>query len=149
MFETTIREAFDIDDSSSEDEEEKKQMYTKEEMLKQCLEVYEEKNPIKVGRVAGPSQRRINKLDCTEQSKIISKCNQIEVAQREDGMMKDDKSIEGNVLDQMLKKYSQHGYYRSMFKQIIKEVKNSETGADQCSNISLNDFYRRDSSPLN
>ena len=33
MFNTTIKDAFDIDDSSSEDEEEKKQMFNKREML--------------------------------------------------------------------------------------------------------------------
>ena len=66
MFESTIKDAFNIDDSSSEDEDEKRQFFTKSEMLDQCMEIYEQKNPVKVGRVSGPSQRKLNKLDCVE-----------------------------------------------------------------------------------
>lgn len=75
MFDVTIKDAFEIYDSSSDEEEEKKNFYTKSEMFDQCMEIYEDKNPVKVGRVAGPSQRKLNKIDCIEQAKIISKCS--------------------------------------------------------------------------
>ena len=65
MFQNVIKEAFDVEDSSSEDDEDSKFM-TSAERMEQCLQIYEEKNPFKVGRVFGPSQRRLNKLDCVD-----------------------------------------------------------------------------------
>ena len=57
-------------------------------------------------------------------------------------MMKEDKMADGNVLDQMLKKYSHSEYYLSMFKKIIKEVKkNIDIGTTQYNETSTNDFY--------
>ena len=124
MFDYIIKDTFNIDDSSSEDEIEKKELLTQKEWLNKCLTIYEKKNPIKVGRVAGPSQRKINKLDCVDQAKIISQRNSIRVAQREDGMMSDE--VGNRILDQMLLKYSSDGYYQKMFKKIVKEINNTE-----------------------
>ena len=45
------------------------------------------------------------------------------MAQREDGMMKDSNQSDGNVLDQMMKKYQSSRYYHSMFRKIIKDVR--------------------------
>ena len=75
MFDYIIKDTFNIDDSSSEDEEEKKDLLTKKEWLNKCLSIYDTKNPIKEGRIAGPSQRKINKLDEVDQAKIISQQN--------------------------------------------------------------------------
>ena len=41
-------------------------------------------------------------------------------------MMKEANNIDGNVLDQMMKKYLSSRYYHQMFKKIIKEVRKSE-----------------------
>ena len=117
MFDSIIKDTFNIDDSSSEDEEEKKELLTKKEWLNRCLQIYDVKNPIKEGRIAGPSQRKINKLDEVDQAKILKQRNQIRVAQREDGLMSD--QVGNRILDQMLLKYSSDGYYQKVFKKIV------------------------------
>ena len=124
MFESIIKDNFNIDDSSSDDEEEKKQLLTKKEWLNRCLKIYDIKNPIKEGRIAGPSQRKLNKLDEIDQAKILKRRNQIRVAQREDGLMSDETG--NRILDQMLIKYSSDGYYKKVFNKIIKEINKSE-----------------------
>lgn len=65
MFNNIIKDTFEVEDSST-DEEDERQFMTGKEWLDICLDSYEEKNPFKVGKVYGPSQRKINKLDCVD-----------------------------------------------------------------------------------
>lgn len=74
MFESIIKDTFDIEDSST-DEEEEKSFLTKKEWLNKCLASYDNKNPFRAGKVMGPCQRKLNKLDCVDQAKIIIKKN--------------------------------------------------------------------------
>ncbi len=57
MFECIIKDAFDIHESSSDEEEDKKDILTEKEWHQKCMEIYERKNPIKVGRLAGPNSK--------------------------------------------------------------------------------------------
>lgn len=79
MFNNIIKDTFNVEDSST-DEEEEQSFLTQKEWLNRCLASYDEKNPFKAGRVIAPSQRKLNKLDCVDQAKIIIKKNQIKVA---------------------------------------------------------------------
>ena len=123
MFESIVRDTFNIDDSSSDSDDEKKDMLTPQEWLAICLEAFEKKNPIKAGRVAGPSQRKLNKLDCVDQAKIMIKKNQIKVAKREDGFMLDQVDVNGNLLDFMFRKATGDDAYQKMFRRTIRKIK--------------------------
>ena len=130
MFDNVVKDAFNFDDSSS-DEEEKAAMLNEKEMLQKCVQIYEDKNPLKLGRLAGPSQRKLNKLDSIDQAKIISKRNQIKVAKREDGLMLEGQENSGNVLNYMFKKFSNNGYYENMFKRLVTSIKKHERNQHQ------------------
>ena len=76
------------------------------------------------------------------------------MAQREDGMMKDSNQSDGNVLNQMLKKYQSSRYYHSMFRKIIKDVKKIDLGSWAPSSKLFNDtsihqFPAAEQSPSN
>ena len=86
---------------------------------------------MKLGRLAGPSQRKLNKLDSIDQAKIISKRNQIKVAKREDGLMLEGQENSGNVLNYMFKKFSNNGYYENMFKRLVTSIKKHERNQHQ------------------
>ena len=73
------------------------------------------------------------------------------MAQREDGMMKDSNQSDGNVLDQMMKKYQSSRYYHSMFRKIIKDVKKIDLescahSSNLFNDISINQFPVTDQS---
>ena len=72
MFDTVIRDAFEIYDSS-DDEEEKKDFLSQSEWYERVLQIFHDKNPVKAGRVFCPSQSKINKLGCIDQAKIMIK----------------------------------------------------------------------------
>ena len=50
-----------------------------------------------------PSQKKIGKLACLEQAKIIIKKNQIAVAQRNDGLLADEDKNDADLFDFLLK----------------------------------------------
>mmetsp|Transcript_2165 Transcript_2165/g.2999 ORF Transcript_2165/g.2999 Transcript_2165/m.2999 type:complete len:127 (+) Transcript_2165:149-529(+) len=79
MFETVIRDAFDVYDSSDEEADEK-DFLSQREWLDRVMGIFEDKNPIKAGRIFCPSQSKMNKLGCIDQAKIMIKKNQIAVA---------------------------------------------------------------------
>ena len=65
MFENIIRDVYDIEDSS-EEEEGFNDFKTQKEWYRKIMQLYEEKNPVKAGRIFEPSQSKINKLDCID-----------------------------------------------------------------------------------
>jgi len=60
---SVVKDTFEIYDSSS-DEEEAQRCRSDKERYDDVMQIFEEKNPVKAGCVFGPSQRKLNRLDC-------------------------------------------------------------------------------------
>ena len=90
------------------------------------MEIYERKNPIKVGRLAGPNSKKLSKIGCFEQGKLIMSKQQIGVAQRPDGLMLDEADIDANLLDFLLENSDIDKHLSKMFYKTIKQIKKTQ-----------------------
>ena len=73
-----------------------------------------------------PSQKKIGKLACLEQAKIIIKKNQIAVAQRNDGLLADEDKNDADLFDFLLKQSKIGGNLDATYKKLVKQIHKSK-----------------------